>query len=72
MIAKDLIKVYVKMYDKDGYFKCMTNIGKLNTNQIKFIDYGKRETFKDKMYFYIFQDFMKEPLFVEKEDADKL
>lgn len=71
-MAKDLIKVYVKLYDNEGKFQCMTNIGKLNTNQIKFIDYGDRTTFKDKMYFYIFQDFTNEVLFVEKDDADKL
>lgn len=71
-MAKDLIKVYAKMYDDEGILRCMANIGKLNTSQIKFIDYGNRTTFKDKMYFYIFQDFIREPIFVEKEDADKL
>lgn len=71
-MAKDLITVYAKMYNDKGKLQCMTNIGKLNTNQIKFIDYGNRTTFKDKMYFRIYQDFMKEIVFVEKDDADIL
>ena len=71
-MAKDLIKVYVGMWNDKGELKCMANIGKLNTSQIKFIDYGNRITFKDKMYFLTYQDFMSEMVFVEKEDADKL
>lgn len=71
-MAKDLIKVYAKAFNDKGELKCMVNIGKLNTSQIKFIDYGNRTTFRDKMYFLIYQDFMSEIVFVEKEDADKL
>jgi hypothetical protein len=68
---KNLVSIYVPVYDNEGNLIDMVLTGKLNIQKIDYIHYSSRICVKDSLYYPVHQQYYSRA-FVKKEDADRL